>query len=80
MPHLSAVIVGRDGGVERRAVGLVEPVHVAAALDDQPGDLQRREKVVLTILEEILQKLAFCLFMSQRIISGRATTGLIDNL
>ena len=58
---LSAVVVWRDGGVERRAVGLVEPVDVAAALHDQPRHLQRREEVVLTVLEEILeQKLPFC--------------------
>ena len=40
--------------MERRAVGLVEPVDVAAALHDQPRHLQRREEVVLTVLEEIL--------------------------
>ena len=54
---LSAVVVWRDRGVEGRAVGLVHPVDVAAALDDQLGHLQRREEVVLTVLEEVLQKL-----------------------
>ena len=62
LPYLSAVVVWRDGGVEWRAVGLVEPVHVAAAFDDEPRDLQRGEEVVLTVLEKILQRTALSLF------------------
>ena len=57
-PHLFAVVVWRDGGVEWRAVCLVEAVHVSAALDDEPGDLQRGEEVVLTVLEKILQQIS----------------------
>ena len=62
--HLELVVVGLRGGVERRAVGLVGGVDLAAALDEQLGDLQRREEVVLTVLEEVLQRLA--LFTSGR--------------